>query len=85
MERQYPIAYIGEEFEYFSYKVWDYDRCEYIIPNNALIYATVLQVSRNHFTGEYVYKIRKDFPSGWVDEAWYTKGEVEKMKEAKIE
>jgi hypothetical protein len=45
-----------------------------------IIHATVLDVSKNYFTNEYVYKIRRDHFFGTVDEAWYAESQVLVMK-----
>ena len=63
-DRKFPIAYIGEEFNWLNHTV----------------HSTVLKVSTNHFTGEYVYKIRHDYAFGEVSEDWCTEREVREMK-----
>lgn len=64
-DRKFPIAYIGEEFDWGEFKGYR---------------ATVLKVSTNYHTGKYVYKIRNDYPWGEVDEGWCTEREVREMK-----
>lgn len=49
------------------------------------MHMTVLERIKQRYTGELVYRIRRQSEEGWIDEDFYTEKEVQKMSEARID
>lgn len=48
------------------------------------MHMTVLERIKQRYTGELVYRIRRQSEEGWIDEDFYTEKEVREMLEARI-
>ena len=49
------------------------------------IYLSVLSQCKHHFTGEKMLYVREEGEDGWVDESWYSRTEVLKKLETRVE
>lgn len=45
-------------------------RFTYLEPHDEKVYVSILDQIKHHFTGETIYKIRKEGERGWVSENW---------------
>ena len=60
-------------------------RFTYLEPHDEKVYVSMLDQIKHHFTGEVIYKIRKEGERSWVTEHWCEERYVKAMLNRKVE
>lgn len=60
-------------------------RFTYLEAHGEKVYVSILGQFKHHFTGETVYKIRKEGERGWVSESWIEEKYIPGMLNRRVE